>query len=169
MAIMSTRRAALKTIAAAAAALPAAAQHQHSEPLQIATPYQPQVFDATQMQSVAALVDRIIPRTDTPGASDAGVPAFIDRILARNPQRRERFLTGLAEFTTLDEAERTAALEAALLKEAPTPLARFLRSVKDLTIDGYYGSKEGLVEELGWHGNSFQTEFKGCTHPEHQA
>ena len=167
---MGFRRDALKTIAAAAATFPAAAQHQHTDPpLQIAAPYTPQVFDAAQMKSVAALVDRIIPRTETPGASDAGVPAFIDRVLARSPQRRERFLAGLAEFAQLDEAERTAALEAALLEQASTPLARFLRSVKDVTVDGYYGSKEGLVEELGWHGNSYQTEFKGCTHPEHQS
>jgi hypothetical protein len=25
----------------------------------------------------------------------------------------------------------------------------------------YYSSKEGLAEELGWHGNTFLAEFKG--------
>ena len=45
---------------------------------------------------------------------------------------------------------------------------RFFRLLKDLTIDGYYSSRAGLVEELGWHGNTFLSEFKGCTHPEHQ-
>jgi hypothetical protein len=45
----------------------------------------------------------------------------------------------------------------------------FVRMIKGMTIDGYYTSQEGLVQELGWHGNTFLTEFKGCTHPEHQA
>ncbi|HXA50874.1 MAG TPA: gluconate 2-dehydrogenase subunit 3 family protein, partial [Candidatus Acidoferrum sp.] len=44
----------------------------------------------------------------------------------------------------------------------------FVRMIKGLTIDGYYSSKEGLSQELGWHGNTYLTEFKGCTHPEHQ-
>jgi hypothetical protein len=36
-------------------------------------------------------------------------------------------------------------------------------------VDGYYSSKERQADELGWHGNTFLTEFKGCTHPEHQS
>ena len=44
----------------------------------------------------------------------------------------------------------------------------FFRLVKGMTVDGYYTSQEGLAGELGWHGNTFLSEFKGCTHPEHQ-
>jgi hypothetical protein len=40
--------------------------------------------------------------------------------------------------------------------------------MKGLTVDGYYTSEAGLKQELGWHGNTFLTEFKGCDHPEHQ-
>ncbi|MDP8981634.1 MAG: gluconate 2-dehydrogenase subunit 3 family protein, partial [Acidobacteriota bacterium] len=43
-----------------------------------------------------------------------------------------------------------------------------LATLKDLTINGYYGSREGLVTELGWHGNTYLAAFPGCTHPEHQ-
>jgi Gluconate 2-dehydrogenase subunit 3 len=56
------------------------------------------------------------------------------------------------------------------MSNAPdTDRGRFFRLIKDLTIDGYYSSRSGLVEELGWHGNTFLSEFKGCTHPEHQS
>lgn len=51
-----------------------------------------------QRELVAAIAERILPATDTPGARDAGVPEFIDRMLGEYyPAReRERFLAGLA-------------------------------------------------------------------------
>lgn len=39
--------------------------------------------------------------------------------------------------------------------------------MKDMTIDGYYGSYTGLVEELGYRGNQMLASFPGCTH-EHE-
>jgi hypothetical protein len=39
--------------------------------------------------------------------------------------------------------------------------------MKELTIEGYYRSEAGMFEELGFAGNTFLTEFDGCTHPEH--
>src|SRR5580698_8073824 len=97
---MRTRRDLLKT-AAAAVAMPAArAQHQHADSglVEIGKPYAPKVLTAEQMASVAKLVDLIIPRSDTPGASDAGVPAYIDRALSRNARSRTRFLEGMAQL-----------------------------------------------------------------------
>ena len=64
----------LVTIAAMAAPAPAAGQ---------AT-----FLNAAELEWLTALVDTIIPRTDTPGASDAGVPAYIDRRLAGRPAAR---------------------------------------------------------------------------------
>src|SRR5258708_28803535 len=82
---MNTRRSAIKSIAAAAVGLPAAAQHSHPEAsVQISAAYTPKIFRPSEMKWVATLVDLIIPPTDTPGASDAQVPAFIDRLLARS-------------------------------------------------------------------------------------
>ena len=178
---MNTRRSAIKTIAAAAVALPAAAQHQHTEaPVRISAPYSPKVFQPAEMKWVAKLVDLIIPPTDTPGASDAQVPAFIDRALSRNGSLKDRFKLGMgrlndratqdhgAAFDALTEAQQIALLPE--ISNAPaTALGRFFKLAKDLTIEGYYTSKEGLTRELGWNANTYMTEFKGCTHPEHQA
>jgi hypothetical protein len=154
-----TRRDVLVTIAALAAT-PASAE--------------PALLTAPELATLTALVDTIIPRTDTPGASDAGVPAFIDRRLAANPELAARFREGIqaldaaarsqfqADFPALTSPQRIELLTT----RADDP---FFRLAKGLTVDGYYTSRDGLAGELGWHGNTFLPEFKGCTHPEHQS
>jgi hypothetical protein len=72
-----------------------------------------------------------------------------------------------APFGSLDTPKQTAVLHAAD-SQPGSEAGRFFTWMKNLTIDGYYTSKEGLVQELDWKGNTYLTEFKGCTHPEHQ-
>ena len=149
----------LVTIAGVAAASPAAGQ--------------PALFSTAELAGLAALADAIIPRTDTPGAADAGVPAVIERRFAANPQLAERFRTGMQALDS-DAQSRFHAAFAALTPaqqvELLTPRQQdpFFRMIKDMTVEGYYSTRAGLSQELGWHGNTFLTEFKGCTHPEHQ-
>ena len=155
----TTRREVLVTIAAIAAASPAGAQ---------AT-----FLSAPELAGLVALANAMIPRTDTPGAADAGVPAVIDRRLAANPQLADRFRTGMQSLDTEAQSRfqsTFAALTSPQQIELLTPRQQdpFFRMIKDMTIEGYYSSQAGLSEELGWHGNTFLTEFKGCTHPEHQ-
>jgi gluconate 2-dehydrogenase gamma chain len=173
---MSTRRHLLKT-AAAAVALPAArGQHQHaaSSLVQLAKPYVPKVLKPAQMEWVAKLVDLIIPRSDTPGASDAGVPAYIDRTLNRNARTKARFLEGMTQLNSAAQRKygsTFSTLSSQHQTEMLTSISggRFFKLVKDLTVEGYYTSKPGLTIELGWNANTYLSEFKGCTHPEHQA
>ena len=81
--------------------------------------YQYQALSEPQQQTLAALVDQILPATDTPGASEVGVPQFIDKMLAEwyAPEERASFLAwldgidGRAEggsFTGLDDEGRAA-------------------------------------------------------------
>jgi hypothetical protein len=160
-----TRREALVIIAGAAKAH---AQHRHADeaatPSAKDAPYKPKTLTASEMELVAKLSDLMIPRTETPGASDAGVPEYIDRHLEHSPDTAI-FRRGLAEFAALPDERRLARMTE-ISNEAGNP---FFRMLKDLTIEGYYSSRAGLVEELGWHGNTFLSEFKGCTHPEHQS
>ena len=168
----TTRREALILIAAAAPSLDAQ-QHQHAEPPAVpSAAYKPRTLTPAEMQLVTKLSDLIIPRTDTPGASDAGVPEFVDRRLTASPTLAASFRRGAAlldsgfsQFPT----ERQIAILTEISNAPDTDRGRFFRLIKDLTIDGYYSSRAGLVEELGWHGNTFLSEFKGCTHPEHQS
>ena len=55
-----------------------------------------------QNQTVTAIAEMIIPRTETPGATDAGVPAFIDVVVTEwyTDGERARFVGGLAEVDT---------------------------------------------------------------------
>ena len=177
---MNTRRNLLR-VAAAAVVLPAAhGQHTHDGAglSEIAKPYTPKVLKPEQMEWVARLVDVIIPRSDTPGASDAGVPVYIDRVLSRNASTKTRFLAGMAQldaaakkrfgsdFSKLETAKQVDLLTS--ISTEKSALGRFFQLAKDLTIEGYYTSKPGLTVELGWNANTFLPEFKGCTHPEHQ-
>ena len=170
------RRDALVTIAAAAAATPVPGQtqqqHKHEGMVDIKPPavYRPKFFTAEEFEAMAVLVDLIIPRTDTPGARDASAHRIIDSSV-RPPQQaawREglKWIAG-QRFTTFPQEQQIAILRKAST-EKDTIGGRFFRLLKGATIDAYYSTREGLVQELGWNFNTFLPEFKGCTHPEHQ-
>ncbi|MEM6285778.1 MAG: gluconate 2-dehydrogenase subunit 3 family protein [Bacteroidota bacterium] len=86
----------------------------------------------TQRQTLAALVDQILPETDTPGAAEAGVPQFIDTMLTGwyAPEERDGFLAGLdgvdrragESFASLDapaQAAMVVAMDAETFGEPP--------------------------------------------------
>lgn len=126
------------------------------------TPATP-ALDAAQLRQVSRAAERIIPRTDTPGAIDAGVPDFIHRIVAEwyTTAERATFLDGLAAldrdaherfgriFADLGNAEQDALL-AALESPVPprTAPAPIFAQLKELTVLGYYTSEVGAAAEL---------------------
>lgn len=152
----SSRRQALVTISGAAAALPAVSQQQS-----------PRVLSAAQFELLQKLTERIIPRTGTPGAIDAGVATIIDASLVNDTARRERWQAALQWFTANggDSVETLTKIST----ENGTDGARHFRLLKGDTIDTYYSTIEGLKTELGWNANTYLPEFHGCTHPEHQS
>jgi hypothetical protein len=146
------------------------------------SPQQP-FFTPEQRATVTALADRILPATDTPGAVEAGVPDFIELIVAEwyTPEDRERFLRGLADvdarsqalggvrFAQAGEAVRVAILtgmeaEGRALRaaepSAPTP---FFQRLRALVLHGYYTSEVGMREELRWH--VIPGRYDGCVDP----
>jgi hypothetical protein len=128
----------------------------------------PRSFTAHQNETVATIAELIIPKTDTPGAREAGVPAFIDVMLAEwgDDEQRLMFTTGLAN---VDERSRAAfgkefigctpAQQAEILQDLDYELARlrdaksdtsknFFGAMKWLTLTGYYTSEVGAISEL---------------------
>ena len=131
-------------------------------------PYQPVFFTAAEYACVEAMAARIIPADQTPGAKEAGVPAYLDETVQQDPQLHELYRRGLAPFIASGFADLSPSDQDAALKRLCEAGGAFWMSIRGLTIDGYYTSEIGLAE-LGYSGSTGLAEFKGCTHPEHQA
>jgi hypothetical protein len=188
---MSTRRDALRILAISPAAIPAltSAQetkevggqpgHLHAGPtIKVPAPSKPTFFQPEEFQTIEILSERIIPRSDTPGAKEAGVALLIDKAIVADPSLVLSYRAGLADlnalaaesygndFKSLSE-EQQIALLTPLSLNTDSALGKFFVLVKNMTIDAYYKTEAGLKTELGWHGNTYLENFPGCDHPEH--
>lgn len=131
-----------------------------------------------QGELVATIADHIIPETDTPGARAAGVHVFIDTMLAGHygEEDRKRVLDGLGEFDERARrecggpfircsAEEQRALLTRVDQEAfastggPRDVPWF-RTIKELTVLGYYTSEIGATKEL--QHVAVPERFEGC-------
>jgi hypothetical protein len=132
----------------------------------------PKFFTPSEFQSISHLTDLIIPQTDTPGAVAAGVPAYIDYVVNTNEEWRNLFRQGLSwlgekQFASMSK-ERQIELLTPLVDSTSDELpARFARALKAMTADGYYTSRIGLMEDLGYKGNTVRDSFPSCEIPEH--
>ncbi len=114
------------------------------------------VLTGPQLASIGAIADTILPRTDSPSATDVKVPAFIDVIVSEQytDADRDAFIAGLAaidgrakelggaSFGGLAESGRRdviTALEAETNRRADP--ARTYWRLKDLIIYGYFTSE----------------------------
>ena len=102
----------------------------------------------------------------------AHVPAFADLLISTGTDRaRSAWKAGLAAFAA---AATTQPLEAVLAKAAEeeaspqSDLGRFFIDLKRMTVDGYYTSTLGIMQELGYIGNQHLKSAPGCDHPEHK-
>jgi hypothetical protein len=185
----SDRRSVLKIIGAigATCAYPFAgdelyAQATGAETHQHTTHPRQHFFNDDDFQLISRIADLIIPETDTPGAVGAGVPEYIDMMIARNTDQQlvvadglrwldgEAKRQGASRFLDLPEQKQIAILEP-LCEIADRGNAQrqarnvqFFALIKALTADGYYTSKIGLIDELGYQGNTARSSFPDCVH-----
>jgi len=153
-------------------------QHEHAPGAAPAPklPTAPSFFTAAEFETITRLADLIIPRTNTPGALDAGVPAYVDYVVSRNKALQQVMRDGLAwldqraqgPFVKLPQPRQLALLRPLdRMKDKPrsgdTGL-RFFQAAKGLIADGYYTSREGLLTGLGYQGNTVMAEFPTCLH-----
>ncbi len=140
----------------------------------LAAAAEPASLTAAQMATLTAMADTIVPRTDTPGAVDVGVPSLFAGLLDNWAapataamltgalDRVARLPTDRRDFADLAPAERKAVLQpfdAAALVPVGMP-ANFLMPVptadpaytrlKQLIVTLYYMSQPGLTQEMAY-------------------
>jgi hypothetical protein len=174
------RRRAIQLLGALAGvpALPVLGRFSESELLALGTriheqlegePYEPRALTPAQYHEVEVAAEQIIPRTHTPGATDARVADFIDTMLADwyTQAERARFIAGLADldaramqthgkaFADISSSARVLLLTA--IDDEVTALRRannqagnehWFATLKFLTVWGYYTSRVGVTDEL---------------------
>jgi gluconate 2-dehydrogenase gamma chain len=142
--------------------------------------YKPVFFTEEQARLVSELAEIILPKTDTPGAKELGVPNFIDKVVSQcySKEDQDRFIVGLTAFD--EEAKKTygdsfvyakpedqiilikKTLETAIAekKENPTAKRPFILMAKELTMLGYFSSETGSTKVLQYE--PVPGSYKGC-------
>jgi hypothetical protein len=138
-------------------------------------------FTPDEYQTVRMLADLIIPRDQRSGsASDAGVPQFMDYLMAdhdTSPEARTAMRGGLAwidgecrrrfgkRFIDCVDRERTGLLDEIAWPARARPEmshgVAFFSSFRDLTASGFWSSEMG-VKDLRYQGNTFVPQWTGC-------
>jgi gluconate 2-dehydrogenase gamma chain len=143
--------------------------------------WKPEFLTEEQATLVSQVSDIIIPKTDTPGASDVGVPSFIDLILkdVYSKEDQERFTTGLQAFDEDAKAahgdnfiDLDAEVQKAYVKKVhdeaiqaerntkPAPKRPFILTMKELTMLGFFTSEVGATQVLQY--DAVPGAYKGC-------
>jgi hypothetical protein len=133
------------------------------------------ILTPAQDAAVTAVAEGIIPRTDTPGATDAKVNEFIDLLLADwyKEEDRNRLLRGIdaidAEARALGNttfAAATPSTQRMLLERwdtaesGPETATAAFKRLKNLTIYGYFTSEIAVKEVT--KPIIFHPAFEGC-------
>ena len=121
-----------------------------------AAPRKATFFTDAEMATLRALVDAILPATDSPAASAADTHYFIDLAIpaCATPAAQKTFRSGLAAFAGFDQL--SADKQVAKLKSraaADMPLSydeSFFRILKDYTMTGYFLSEIGATQALAY-------------------
>ena len=169
-----------------------AGMHHFAPPAEPAKAYVPQFFKPEEFETAEILTEMIIPTDDQPGAKEAQVASYIDFVVFSaaeyEPSLQKDWIKGLAwldrkskekhghSFREISPANRERLLtEMSLPEHDPHadahqagPGFAFYRLVKEMTVEGFYSSRVGLMDVLEYKGLTFLPEFPGCTHPEHQ-
>jgi gluconate 2-dehydrogenase gamma chain len=143
--------------------------------------YTPQFFTPGEYATVERLTELIIPSDGTLGAREAGVSEFVDFMVASDPSVQYQFRYGLTwldahseklhgkPFGTLAPADQKDILRHLAYRdeyrEGEDEGRQFFRSIRELTLMGFYTSRIGL-EELDFPGLKFYAESPGCPHPD---
>jgi hypothetical protein len=121
-----------------------------------AVPRKATFFNESEMSSLAALVDLILPATDSPAATAADTHYFIDLALPAcgSPAAQKTFRAGLAALSAigkLSPEKQVAGLKLQAAKDMELGYdASFFKILKDYTLTGYFLSEVGATQALAY-------------------
>ncbi len=143
--------------------------------------WKPTLFTEMQAQAITRLADIILPKTDTPGAVEAGVPAFIEQVVkdCYTEEDKNRFIEDLNAFIANSEerygkdflhlsAEKQEAylLEVHRLAVEKEKARKegykrpFILKCKELTMAGFFTSEPGATQVLQYV--AVPGSYNGC-------
>jgi gluconate 2-dehydrogenase gamma chain len=143
--------------------------------------WKPEFLSNDQGILISRVADIIIPKTDTPGAVEVGVPGFIDQMLkdVYSKEEQQSFMNGLKAFEERAEKEigdvfieaseeEQVAFVTKVHKEAveanrstsPAPPKPFILMTKELTMLGFFTSEAGATQVLQYV--PVPGAYKGC-------
>ncbi|HUG46291.1 MAG TPA: gluconate 2-dehydrogenase subunit 3 family protein [Sphingomicrobium sp.] len=111
-------------------------------------------FTPAEFAILTEVAENIIPRTDTPGATDAKVPEMFDLLMTNwaSAARKAQFRALVQQFGAAGVLSPDAAVRAAIVERID--LERFAaddqvyRKFKELVLTLYYWSEAGATQEL---------------------
>lgn len=133
----------------------------------------PTALTPAEAATLDAAAELIMPATDSPGAREAGVPAFIDRTVGGwcDPTQAKLLRDGLARmdadaraahgkaFAELPAVQQTALL-ARYETEGGSNRTHFFGALKELVTIGYFTSKPGATVALRY--DPVPGDYRGC-------
>jgi glucoside 3-dehydrogenase (cytochrome c) hitch-hiker subunit len=122
------------------------------------TPRKATFFPEPELRTLAALVDTILPATDSPAASAADTHYFIDLAIpaCASAAAQQTFRDGLHSFASKGFDKLPADKQIAMLKaraetdQAPEYDRSFFKILKDYTLSGYFLSETGATRALAY-------------------
>ncbi len=136
-------------------------------------------FTPLEYRLVEELAETIIPAdTHSGGAKAAKVADYIDRVVGESlgTEQKATWREGLRLINALSARQCGKSFLKASLEERVAVLlplsensemsslleVRFFRELKRQTVEGYYTSRVGILEDLGYKGNTVLDDFVGC-------
>jgi gluconate 2-dehydrogenase gamma chain len=142
--------------------------------------YTPKFFTPRLYKTLQTLCDQIIPAdADCGGAVEAGAPEFIDLLTSENPTYQLKLGGGLSwlnstcvdrygkEYLDCTAQQQKEILNLIAYRESAAKDSSlshgvvFFSFLRELTADGFFTSEIG-IKYLGYIGNTFVRDFKGC-------
>jgi len=142
--------------------------------------WKPELFTQDQGVLISEVAEIIIPKTDTPGAKETGIPGFIDLMVKDvfTKEERDWFMDGMKKFDEeaakeygdpfieLDPEQQQAFVKKIHdhaindQKKGPASALSFILKTKELVVVGYFTSEAGATKVLQYE--AVPGAYHGC-------